>query len=299
MTVYSNQPIAYIRSSAELGEHELEPLLVLAASTGVALRAPITPILKQGLMAKVQQAKASASDKFTVRQKTLDARKLGPGVTEKTLYKTTHSATRPGEPTHARVLNFSANSKITGLEIFSEPQSFGDDLQTEFLVLSGSLTLVNQTLASQSLCSQALALRDYQIMPAGAQIHELRSEFGAKLYIRQSKVNPINPPTEILTVKDSADNWPDYAPGIKRRVLWHSNGLAAMLYLTQPHANVPLHSHLHDEECLMVQGELYLDDTLLLEGDYQLATAGSRHQITQTETGVVLFAHGDVDLAFE
>ena len=32
---------------------------------------------------------------------------------------------------------------------------------------------------------------------------------------------------------------------------------------------MPQHTHGHDEECLMVQGELFLDDLLLQEGDYQ------------------------------
>ena len=49
----------------------------------------------------------------------------------------------------------------------------------------------------------------------------------------------------------------------------------------------------------MVAGELYLDDTLLLEGDYQLAKASSGHVVTHTDTGVVLYAHGDLDLAFK
>jgi quercetin dioxygenase-like cupin family protein len=289
MTIHANQPIASIRSPEKLDEHEFESLIALVASARSAASNVRLPALKQGIMAKVHQAKAKASDKFTSRPKTLPYRQLAPGVTEKTLYRTGLSKTRPGEPTHARVVSFAPNTKIKGVEIFTEIQDLARGQQIEFLVLSGSVTLG----------SQALALRDYQIRPSDCPISEMQSEYGAVLYVRESKVNPPDSLTRPQTVKDSADNWPDYAPGIKRRVLWHSNGVAAMLYLTQPHANVPLHSHTHDEECLMVQGELYLDDTLLLEGDYQLAPSGSRHQITHTETGVVLFAHGDLDLAFE
>ena len=71
-----------------------------------------------------------------------------------------------------------------------------------------------------------------------------------------------------------------------------------MLYLAQPGAQVPRHTHGHDEECLMVQGELFLDDLLLQPGDYQLAPAGTGHFITETDTGVVIYAHGDLDLQF-
>lgn len=48
----------------------------------------------------------------------------------------------------------------------------------------------------------------------------------------------------------------------------------------------------------MVQGELFLDDVLLREGDYQLAPAGTGHRVTEIDTGVVIFAHGDLGLKF-
>ena len=101
-----------------------------------------------------------------------------------------------------------------------------------------------------------------------------------------------------LTVRDAEAGWPDYAPGIRRRVLWQREGQAALLYHARPGAAVPHHTHGHDEECLMVRGELFLDDILLQEGDYQLAPAGTDHRITQTDTGVVIWAHGDCDLRF-
>jgi quercetin dioxygenase-like cupin family protein len=99
-------------------------------------------------------------------------------------------------------------------------------------------------------------------------------------------------------VRDAEAGWPDYAPGIRRRVLWQRDGQAALLYHAEPGAQVPVHTHGHDEECLMVQGELFLDDVLLQAGDYQLAPAGTGHRVTETDTGVVIYAHGDLDLRF-
>ena len=87
-------------------------------------------------------------------------------------------------------------------------------------------------------------------------------------------------------------------PGIRRRVLWTAGGEAALLYRADPGARVPGHAHGHDEECLMVQGELFLDDVLLQPGDYQLAPAGTGHRVTETDTGVIIYAHGDLDLQF-
>lgn len=99
-------------------------------------------------------------------------------------------------------------------------------------------------------------------------------------------------------MRDVDAGWLDYAPGIRRRVLWQHEGQAAMLYYAQAGAAVPKHSPGHDEDCLMVQGELFLDDVLLQEGDYQLAPACTGHRITETDTGVVIYAHGDLDLKF-
>lgn len=48
----------------------------------------------------------------------------------------------------------------------------------------------------------------------------------------------------------------------------------------------------------MVEGDLFLDDVLLQSGDYQLAPAGSAHHVTETDTGAIVYAHGDLDLSF-
>jgi quercetin dioxygenase-like cupin family protein len=147
------------------------------------------------------------------------------------------------------------------------------------------------------LGDEHLRLRDYHVAPAPCPARELRTEEGALLFLRESAARA-GADTTPLTVRDADAGWPDYAPGIQRRVLWQHAGEAAMLYYAQPGAAVPLHTHGHDEECLMVQGELFLDDVLLQPGDYQLAPAGTGHRITETDTGVVIYAHGDLDLRF-
>lgn len=142
-----------------------------------------------------------------------------------------------------------------------------------------------------------LRLRDYHAAPAASAAHELRTDEGAVLFLRESAA-PAGADPASFTVRDEDAGWPDFAPGIQRRMLWQHAGQAAMLYYAQPGACVPLHTHGHDEECLMVQGELFLDDVLLQPGDYQLAPAGSGHRITETDTGAVIYAHGDLDLRF-
>jgi quercetin dioxygenase-like cupin family protein len=81
-------------------------------------------------------------------------------------------------------------------------------------------------------------------------------------------------------------------------VLWQGAGQASMLYHAEAGASVPEHGHGHDEECYAVQGEIFLDDLLMQPGDYQVAPAGSGHVSTATDTGTVLFVHGDAELQF-
>jgi quercetin dioxygenase-like cupin family protein len=215
----------------------------------------------------------------TARGSRLQPIELAPGVQARTLYAAAADRPpRPGEPLRARLIGLAPGSTWCGPD---------DGLHREWLVLQGSVVLGDQL----------LRLRDYHAAPAGAPAAALRTDGGALLFLRQSAL-PAAAGDTAFTVRDEAAGWPDYAPGIQRRVLWQRDGQAALLYYAQPGATVPLHTHGHDEECLMVQGELFLDDVLLRSGDYQLAPAGSSHHTTATDTGVVIYAHGDLDLQF-
>lgn len=223
----------------------------------------------------------------TVRRKLAPHQALAPGVSAQTLYQAAEpAALLPGEPLRVRLLTLAPGA--------CWPPDTGPDgalpqpgLHREWLVMSGSARVDGQ----------ALAPRDYHVQPAGQAGTGCCSDGGAMLFLRESAL-PALPGDAPLTVRDAEAGWPDFAPGIQRRVLWQRDGQAALLYHAQPGAQVPTHTHGHDEECLMVQGELFLDDLLLQPGDYQLAPAGSGHRITETDTGVVIYAHGDLDLRF-
>ena len=134
----------------------------------------------------------------------------------------------------------------------------------------------------------------FSLPEQGVPSHPCRPE-GALLFLRESEAVSQSG-TVSFSVMDREAGWQDFAPGIKRRILWQHAGQAAMLYYARLSAQVPAHTHDHDEECLMLQGDLFLNDVLLRQGDYQLAPAGSGHQMTTTDTGAVIYAHGDLDL---
>lgn len=242
--------------------------------------------LRGRLVARLAASRAEEAVMFTVRRRRLPAQSLGTGVLAQTLYLAQSSGhLRPGEPWRARLMTLAPGARLT-------PDQLGDagELEArhrEWLLVSGQADADGQPMGE----------RDYRVTPAGFESPSWFSTSGALLFLRESD-QPCLPGDSPTTVFDAEAGWPDYAPGVRRRVLWQCEGQAALLYCAQPGAEVPRHRHGHDEECLMVQGELYLDDLLLQPGDYQLAPAGSGHRITATDTGVVIYAHGDLDLDF-
>lgn len=275
-----NQPLPVIRAPDPV-ERAIEPLLREPLAGALAADGPEADAsgarLRNRLLQRAAASRAEAQVMLTARRSRLSAVELAPGVQARTLYAAAgDAAQRPGEPLRARLIELAPGSRWDG----PAPEH-----HRECLVLQGSL-LVG---------SERLLLRDYHAVPAGSPPRDWQSDEGALVFLRESDL-PAQTGAATLVVRDEQAGWGDFAPGIRRRVLWQQAGQAAMLYYAQPGASVPVHAHGHDEECLMVQGELFLDDVLLRAGDYQLAPAGTGHRITQTDTGVVIYAHGDLDL---
>ncbi|WP_162245911.1 MULTISPECIES: cupin domain-containing protein [unclassified Roseateles] len=262
-------------NSPEHDDNDMSPLLSEPFAQAWAAPAPGLPgRLGERLGTRLAQSLKAEQGMVTVRRRKAGAEPLAEGVQQRWLYRAPpERALRPGEPRAASVVELQAGTTL-------ELPAGGP---REFLVLRGSA----------AVDGESLGLRDFLLLPAGNPTR-LASLDGAHVFVRESEAQGV----ERLLVLDRQAGWPDFAPGIRRRVLWTGGGQASLLYQTDPGASVPNHSHGHDEECLMVQGELFLDDVLLQQGDYQLAPAGTGHRITETDTGVILYAHGDLDLQF-
>lgn len=270
------EPALPILAAPEPIDAALAPLLALpwAPTDGV----PADP-LRARLLGRLAASRAAAQAMVTRRVARSAPAALAEGVQAVPLYDhDTHAPLRPGEPLRARLIELAPGAAWQGP---------GPGVHCEWLVLRGCV----------SLGDEALGERDYHVDPAPAAAARLASAEGARVFLRES-VEPAAAGDAPFTLRDAQAGWPEFAPGIRRRVLWQRDGRAALLYLAQPGASVPAHSHGHDEECLMVQGELFLDDLLLRAGDYQLAPAGTGHRLTETDTGAVVYAHGDLDLRF-
>lgn len=273
----------HIHPAPDPVDRDIEPLLSepFASAWGAdeALAAPAVGALRGKLLERLSASRAASAAMVTVRRKRLPATELAPGVVARLLYAAPRDRSlRPGEPLCARLIELQPGSRWQGPDA---------GCHREWLVLRGAVCIGDDR----------LQLRDYHVVPASSSCGVVASAQGAWLFLRES-ILEASPGDTSFTVRDADAGWPEYAPGIRRRVLWQRDGQAALLYHAQPGAAVPQHTHGHDEECLMVQGELFLDDLLLQEGDYQLAPAGTGHRITETDTGVVIYAHGDMDLKF-
>ena len=262
--------------------HAPEPRLapdVLADEMSVLLHdgeaAAVPPgALRQRLFARVARSAAAARRLHTRRHADMAAETLADGVAARELYRAPPLTLRPGEPQRSRLIELAPGGRWV-----CEPVC----TQREWLVLTGVVALGETTLQTH----------DFLLQPAGAGPTALHSEAGAQLLLREA---PPQTGARALLQRAADASWDDYGPGIERRVMWQHEGQAAMLYRTEPGAAVPRHGHRHDEECLMLAGDIFLDEVLLRPLDYQLAPAGTHHDSVSTDTGLLLYAHGDLDL---
>jgi quercetin dioxygenase-like cupin family protein len=242
------------------------------------------PPLRERLLHRVAESARASRQFITVRARGASAQAVGEGVVVRRLYQAAGAADAPlaawrrGEPRHVRVIELSPGAS------WAPALHPGD--QAEWLVLAGEVRLAGEQLAP----------RDYHWAPPGSPTPLLFAATAARVLLREAPASPQAGAQRAFTRTDATTPWDDFAPGIQRRVLWTCGGEAALLYRASAGAQVPSHGHQRDEECLMVEGEVFLDDVLLCTGDYQLAPAGTAHAGVSTDTGGLIFAHGDLDL---
>lgn len=103
------------------------------------------------------------------------------------------------------------------------------------------------------------------------------------------------PRAALQLVPAGARKWRPNFPGVEVMPLWGSPAITSMLVRFAPGAAVPDHRHAVHEDCLMLEGEMFLGDILLRPGDYQLAPAGGGHFGEMSDVGGTFFFHGAID----
>jgi quercetin dioxygenase-like cupin family protein len=166
----------------------------------------------------------------------------------------------------------------------------------ELLVLSGQVRCLHQ--AEDPPLLQA---DDYLLLPPGMPV-QLQARAGARLYWRRIAHDKVSKPfghaaPSVHLARAAGIAWVPLRQGVRVKPLYAEDDRLSMLVRFEPGARVPPHGHDHGEECLMVEGDLFLGDVLLRQGDFQFAPRGTGHGELHSDVGCVLFFHGAVDPA--
>ena len=247
--------------------------------------APITPpprlqeSMRAGLMGRVSRSLSEHAGLLTVRLKRGAWQTLKKGIRYKTLW------TGP-----------QGSSVLIEMEAGATLPPHRHHWMEEGIVLRGGLQMGGLDLGPL----------DYHLAMAGSRHDTLRSRQGVLAFLRGTSLgdrsevmrellgglSPFGNDScqTIYTSKEAG--WVTVIDGVERLELWSDGVLSSRFYRLQPGAKVPGHAHPHDEECLMLEGELFIGDILLLKSDYQLAPVGSLHGEAYTDVGATLFVRG-------
>jgi quercetin dioxygenase-like cupin family protein len=173
----------------------------------------------------------------------------------------------------------------------------------EILLVQGELLAQPVGQPRVTLTRHALALRSSP--QAGELVASAQAE-PSLVYVRQMQVATESiagpeghwwamprPPLQITHAVGR--RWRPTFEGVEVLPMWGSADITSMLVRFAPGAGVPDHHHAAHEDCLMLDGEMFLGDILLRPGDYQLAPAGGGHFGETSDVGCTFFFHGAVD----
>ena len=93
-----------------------------------------------------------------------------------------------------------------------------------------------------------------------------------------------------VTVRGEEAGWAPLSEGVSYRVLREETktGRQSILIRMQPGAVYQPHPHDTDEECLVIEGDLWFGNLELRAGDFHVAFKGTTHPASRTATGCLL-----------
>ena len=101
----------------------------------------------------------------------------------------------------------------------------------------------------------------------------------------------------ITTVQPDEGNWTPFSPKVSIKVLRRDVDTQSYLLKLEPGAVLLPHVHDHDEECMVLEGEVRIGDLVVRQGAYHLAPKGVPHEPIRSANGAVLFLRGAIPSA--
>ncbi|HNA30956.1 MAG TPA: cupin domain-containing protein [Thiobacillaceae bacterium] len=95
-----------------------------------------------------------------------------------------------------------------------------------------------------------------------------------------------------LTIRGVEGIWVPLLPGVSMKLLREDETTRSYLLRLEAGARLPAHGHDQDEECMVLEGDIWLGDVHAHAGDYHLARGGLPHGMLRTDGGCLLFLRG-------
>lgn len=105
-----------------------------------------------------------------------------------------------------------------------------------------------------------------------------------------SRVLAALPPPGTRTVRAATTAWNELAPGITIKLLRldpEANNMTAYIRMA-PGAVYPAHRHSQSEECLVIEGEIFIGSHCLRAGDLHVASGGTEHATVTSPRGALM-----------
>ena len=91
-----------------------------------------------------------------------------------------------------------------------------------------------------------------------------------------------------VTVRAADVAWKPLCPGVEAKTLYQDAHSRTWLARLAAGATIPAHAHRGDEECTVLEGAVELDGMVLGPADFQIARAGTSHDVVSSKTGCLL-----------
>lgn len=165
----------------------------------------------------------------------------------------------------------------------------------EGIVLSGDL----------NVGSDSLGVGDYHLSPLGSRHDRIVSRNGGIAFLRGTSLGERGGIVKELlsgmlphrgapsvTVHAAGAAWQTIAPGVIELRLHNADGMQSRFIRMTPDSEISIAGHADNEECMLIEGEVFFGDILLQAGDYQVAPAGHPPLRLQSDCGALLFQRG-------
>jgi anti-sigma factor ChrR (cupin superfamily) len=104
------------------------------------------------------------------------------------------------------------------------------------------------------------------------------------------------PPPNTFTIRAADMRWVTVGPGVEVKVLRmdRERNDQTVLIRMQPGSLVVGHRHTQEEECLVLEGEVFIGDYCLKEGDMHVARPGAKHPPIHAPRGALLMIRSEM-----